>query len=191
VFRRHIDECFALLKNITGIDMKPVLYPGEGKITLVEAEEKIFQFRYTTPIKFIFEYSLAKMLMTWGIQPGAMIGHSFGEYVAACLAGVFSLADGLFLAALRGELMHGLPAGVMLSVPLSEKELQTIGKEDALDIAAIDRSSASFRTGGSGKPVRRTINREGHECLRLRCLKLPLPDGGTHHGGIQTKDLQS
>ncbi|HLP60939.1 MAG TPA: type I polyketide synthase, partial [Candidatus Deferrimicrobium sp.] len=174
VFRRHIDECFALLKNITGIDMKPVLYPGEGKITLEEAEEKIFKFRYTTPIKFIFEYSLAKMLMTWGIQPGAMIGHSFGEYVAACLAGVFSLADGLFLAALRGELMHGLPAGVMLSVPLSEKELQQrLAKEDELDIAAINAESLCI-ISGPVEAVNRCeerLNREGHECLRLQVPK--------------------
>ncbi|HLP62841.1 MAG TPA: amino acid adenylation domain-containing protein, partial [Candidatus Deferrimicrobium sp.] len=75
VFHRQIDECFELLEKITGIAMKPVLYPGTGKITLEEAEEKIFQFKYTTPIKFIFEYSLARMLMTWGIRPDAMIGH--------------------------------------------------------------------------------------------------------------------
>ncbi|MCX6582473.1 MAG: amino acid adenylation domain-containing protein, partial [Candidatus Aminicenantes bacterium] len=174
VFRRHIDESFELLKNIAGIDMKPVLYPADGTITIEEAEEKIFQFKYTTPIKFIFEYSLARLLMKWGINPDAMIGHSFGEYAAACLAGVFSLEDGLFLAALRGELMHGLPDGAMLSVPLPEKELkQRLTGENHLDIAAINGESLCIISGPVDVVNRfeEQLNREGHECLRLQVPK--------------------
>ncbi|MCX6579422.1 MAG: amino acid adenylation domain-containing protein, partial [Candidatus Aminicenantes bacterium] len=173
-FQGQIDECFQLLKNITGIDMKPVLYPGEGKITIEEAEEKIFQFKYTTPIKFIFEYSLAKMLMRWGIRPDAMIGHSFGQYAAACIAGAFSLEDGLYLAALRGELMHGLPDGAMLSVPLSEKELkQRLTGENHLDIAAINGASLCVISGPIEAVNRfeEQLNREGLECLRLQVPK--------------------
>ncbi|MDQ1350832.1 MAG: hypothetical protein QG657_1134, partial [Acidobacteriota bacterium] len=174
VFRNQIDECFQILKNITGIDMKPVLYPDEGTITIEEAERKIFQFKYTTPVKFIFEYSLAKMLMKWGIRPDAMIGHSFGEYAAACIAGVFSLEDGLYLAALRGELMHGLPDGAMLSVPLSEKELkQRLTKENELDIAAINAEPLCI-ISGPVEAINRfeeQLNREGHECLQLQVPK--------------------
>ncbi|HLP58706.1 MAG TPA: condensation domain-containing protein, partial [Candidatus Deferrimicrobium sp.] len=174
LFRGQVDECFHLLENITGMDMKTVLYPGEGKITFEEAEEKIFQFKYTTPIKFIFEYSLAKMLMKWGIRPDAMIGHSFGEYVAACLAGVFSLEDGLYLAALRGELMHGLPDGAMLGVPFSEKELERrLTGEDELCIAAINGKSLCV-VSGPVEAVNRfeeQSNREGHDCLRFQVPK--------------------
>ncbi|MCU0288602.1 MAG: acyltransferase domain-containing protein, partial [Acidobacteria bacterium] len=171
-FQNHIDECFSLLKNITGIDMKPILYPEEENSK--EAEEKIFQFKYTTPIKFSFEYALAKTLISWGITPGAMIGHSFGEYAAACLAGVFSLEDGLFLSALRGELMHNLPDGAMLSVPLSEKELnQHLRNENEIDIAAINAESLCI-VSGPIQAINRfetQLNQEGHECLRLQVPK--------------------
>jgi len=173
-FRRQIDECFELLMNLTGIDMKPVLYPDQGTITGEEAEEKIFQFKYTTPIKFIFEYSLARLLMEWGIRPDAMIGHSFGEYAAACLSGVFSLEHGLFLAALRGELMDGLPDGAMLSVPLSEKELkQRLKKEDELSIAAVNAESLCVVSGpvGAVNRLEEQLDLEGHECLRFRVPK--------------------
>ncbi|HLP57177.1 MAG TPA: amino acid adenylation domain-containing protein, partial [Candidatus Deferrimicrobium sp.] len=171
-FQHHIDECFSLLKNITGIDMKPILYPEKENVK--EAEEKIFQFKYTTPIKFSFEYALAKTLISWGITPGAMIVHSFGEYAAACLAGVFSLEDGLFLSALRGELMHGLPDGAMLSVPLSEKELkQRLTNQSEIDIAAINTESLCI-VSGPIEAINRfetKLNQEGHECLRLQVPK--------------------
>ncbi|MCU0288009.1 MAG: amino acid adenylation domain-containing protein, partial [Acidobacteria bacterium] len=176
VFRGQVDECFQLLKDITGVDMKGVLYPGEGKITMSEAEEKIFQFNYTTPIKFIFEYSLAKMLMEWGIQPDAMIGHSFGEYVAACLSGVFTLADGLFMAALRGELVQGLPDGAMISVPFSEEELNRrliSAKENELSTAAINSESLCIVSGPLEAISRfeSQLTQEGIECLRLQVSK--------------------
>jgi len=174
VFRRQVDECFKLLENITGIDMKPVLYPDGKTITVEEAEEKIFQFRYTTPIKFIFEYSLAGLLIKWGIRPDAMIGHSFGEYAAACLSGVFSLEDGLFLAALRGELMQGLPDGAMLSVPLAEEELkQRLTPKDELSIAAVNGESLCV-VSGPVEAVNRfeeQLKQEGHECLRYQVPK--------------------
>ena len=78
------------------------------------------------PLLFVIEYALAKLWMDWGIEPQAMIGYSIGEYVAACLAGVFSLEDALFLVARRAQMIQELPGGSMLAVPLSEQEIRPI-----------------------------------------------------------------
>ncbi|UCH95296.1 MAG: amino acid adenylation domain-containing protein, partial [Candidatus Aminicenantes bacterium] len=170
IFQTQVDTCFQILENITGINMKPVLFPDQQEET--EAEKKIYQFLYTTPIKFIFEYSLARLLITWGIQPDAMIGHSFGEYVAACLAGVFSLEDGLFLAALRGELMHQLPPGAMLSVPLSEEDLKPLLPQD-ISLAAVNGESLCVVSGpvNAIEAFEKQLNQKGHECIRFRVPK--------------------
>ncbi|MFZ4655712.1 MAG: SDR family NAD(P)-dependent oxidoreductase [Caldilineaceae bacterium] len=78
----------------------------------------------TQPALFVIEYALAKLWEAWGVQPLAMIGHSIGEYVAATLAGVFTLPDALALVAERGKLMQALPAGAMVAVSLSEEAIQ-------------------------------------------------------------------
>ncbi|WP_144540599.1 acyltransferase domain-containing protein, partial [Bacillus subtilis] len=91
IFREAMDECFAILQSVTNINMKEVLYPTTFSID--EATEKLKRMEFSQPILFAFEYSVAKLLMGWGIKPEAMIGYSFGEYVAACLAEVFTLED--------------------------------------------------------------------------------------------------
>ncbi len=89
------------------------------------------------PALFVIEYALAQLWMSWGVRPWAMIGHSLGEYVAACLAGVFSLEDALVLVAGRGRLMQQQPSGAMLAVPLAEDELRPL-LGGQLDLAAVN-----------------------------------------------------
>ncbi|UHA75790.1 amino acid adenylation domain-containing protein [Paenibacillus sp. 481] len=138
LFRAELDRCFEIYRDITGADMKAILYPAEtterddttDASTAVhadgEAVEKLNRTEYIQPVIFSFEYALARLLLKWGVKPDAMIGYSFGEFVAACLAGVFSLEDALRLIVLRGSLMQRVPAGAMLSVPLTEQELQPL-----------------------------------------------------------------
>ena len=122
VFRSVLDNCCELLRQDLGFDLRDVLYPKPEKRD--EASARLQRTGTTQPALFALEYSLAKLWMEFGLEPKAMIGHSIGEYVAACLAGVFSLEAALSLVATRGRLMDQMPAGAMLAAPLSEKEAQ-------------------------------------------------------------------
>jgi amino acid adenylation domain-containing protein len=135
VFRREIDRCAALLKPLMGTDLRHALFPAESGED--EANALLRQTRYTQPALFTVEYALARTWMSWGVHPGAMLGHSIGEYVAACLAGVFSLESALRLVEARGRLMQALPGGAMLAVPLPEAEVRPILGE-ALSLAAVN-----------------------------------------------------
>jgi len=144
VFRRHVDECAELLKQQLGGDLREMLYPSAERSTA--AAEQLAQTRVTQPALFVIEYALAKLWMAWGVTPGAMIGHSIGEYVAACLAGVFSLEDALRLVAARGALMQEMPPGAMLAVPLAEEALRPL-LDSRLSLAAVNAPSLSVVSG--------------------------------------------
>ncbi|QFS52514.1 type I polyketide synthase [Nostoc sphaeroides] len=121
-FRVQVDSCSELLKPILGLDIRQILYPEPEQVDV--AAQQLKQTEITQPALFVIEYALAQVWLAWGILPQIMIGHSIGEYVAACLAGVFSLEDALKLVALRGQIMQQLPKGAMLAVSLSQQELQ-------------------------------------------------------------------
>ena len=123
-FRDAVDECAAILRPHLGLDLRELIYPpvSGGSRVLEEAEEQLRQTAITQPALFVVEYALSQMWLAWGIRPQAMIGHSIGEYVAACLAGVMSLDDALRIVAARGRLMGSLPRGSMLSLSLSEEQ---------------------------------------------------------------------
>ena len=135
VFRKHVDHCARLLIPYLKLDLRELLYPEES--AREEATRKLVQTAMTQPTLFVIEYALAQLWMTWGVCPDAMIGHSVGEYVAACLAGVFTLEDALMLVALRGQLMQDLPGGSMLAVRLPAEQLQPM-LDDTLSLAAIN-----------------------------------------------------
>ncbi|MET9686095.1 non-ribosomal peptide synthetase/type I polyketide synthase [Streptomyces coeruleorubidus] len=121
VFRAEVDRAAEILLPVLGEDIRRLLYPGEAEREL--AQEKIRRTRYAQPALFVVEYALATLWHSWGIRPAAMLGHSLGEFVAACLAGVMSYEDALRLVAVRGRLMQDAPAGAMAAVPLPEDEV--------------------------------------------------------------------
>lgn len=135
VFREVVDKCAEILKPLMGKDLREIIYPVPAEKE--KAAAALQQTCFTQPALFVIEYALAQLWQSWGIQPQAMIGHSIGEFVAACLAGVFSLEDALMLVAHRGRLMWELPSGTMLSVklPAAEVEKRLTGE---LAIAAIN-----------------------------------------------------
>jgi acyl transferase domain-containing protein len=138
VFREAVDTCAELLRPHLGLDLRTVLYPASPVTD--EARDKVTQTILAQPAIFTVEYALARLWMSWGISPSSMIGHSVGEFVAACLAGVFSLAEALRLISARGRLMQGLPHGAMLSVRVSEAEIQPFLDKD-ICLAAVNGPS--------------------------------------------------
>jgi amino acid adenylation domain-containing protein len=121
------------------------------------------------PAFFALDYALASLLLDWGVKPQAMIGYSLGEYVAACLAGVLSLADAARLVALRARLVDALPEGAMLAVPLSEAELAALLPE-GLSIAAVNGPRATVAAGPPAAlaELERQLSAAGIAARRLR-----------------------
>lgn len=119
VFKQHFDRCCALFSTALGIDLKAILFPTSGEEE--KAAEQLKQTVHTQAALFTMHFSLAKLWMHWGIRPDAMMGHSIGEFAAACLADVFSLEDAVKLVAERGRMMQSLPTGSMLSVRAAEE----------------------------------------------------------------------
>jgi acyl transferase domain-containing protein/acyl carrier protein len=143
-FRQHLDRCCELLRPQLKLDLRDLLYPSlENKSA---AEEQLRQTSVTQPALFAIEYALAQLWMAWGVRPRAMIGHSIGEYVAACVSGVMSLEDALWLVARRGEMMQGLSGGAMLAVPLCETEIVEMMGE-GLSLAAVNSPTLCVVSG--------------------------------------------
>jgi acyl transferase domain-containing protein/acyl carrier protein len=133
-FREPVDLCSELLTRHLGMDLRRILYPATAG--LEEAQARLATTAITQPALFVIEYALSQLLMEWGLRPRAMLGHSIGEYVAACLAGVLSLEHALALVARRGRLME-IPGGAMLVVPIAAREL-ALRLPTGLSIAAVN-----------------------------------------------------
>lgn len=144
VFRNTIDECAEILKDELGFDIRTILFPTAS------AEEaaslKINETIITQPALFMVSYAQAQLLMSLGLQPDMLIGHSVGEYVAATISGVFSLKDALKAVARRGRLVQELPGGAMLAILLTEEQLQPI-LPDRLEIAVVNSPGLCVASG--------------------------------------------
>jgi amino acid adenylation domain-containing protein len=143
-FRACVDECAAMLQDELGCDLRALLYPAPGGEA--EAARRLMDTAITQPAMFVVEYALARQLMHWGVQPDAMMGHSLGEYVAACLAGVMSLDDALMLVCARGQLIAQLPGGAMLAVQATPEQLQSF-IQAGVDLAVINGPQACVLAG--------------------------------------------
>jgi acyl transferase domain-containing protein/acyl carrier protein len=174
LFREEMDRCFDILKGMTGYDLKEILYPSSGQnrfnksnMSYKSSRSHINHPQISQLIVFIFEYSLAALLMKWGIQPRAMIGYSFGEYTAACLAGVFTLEDALTLIQARGKLVMELPEGLMVSVPLTVEEVMPF-LNDQLSVS-VDNGPSCIISGPPGaiQSFEKEMKEKRYMCVRL------------------------
>jgi phthiocerol/phenolphthiocerol synthesis type-I polyketide synthase E len=143
-FRYEVDQCSKILENHLPFNLQEAIFPSETNRE--EAENRLKQTSITQPALFTIEYALAKLWMSWGVKPAALVGHSIGEYVAACLAGVFSLEDALALVTARGRLMQNLPGGSMLAVLQSEDEVKPY-LNSKLSLAVINGPSTCVLSG--------------------------------------------
>jgi acyl transferase domain-containing protein len=166
-FRAIVDRLAEHLQGAVGLDLLEALYP-KGAVT-DEMSTRLTRTSVAQPALFVVEYALAKLLIGWGIEPEACIGHSVGELVAACLAGVLSEDDALRLVALRGRLMEEMPEGVMLAVPLPEARVSRL-LGDGLWLAAVNHASLTVVAGTAAKieQLEKRLQDEGVESQRLR-----------------------
>ncbi|AFZ28189.1 polyketide synthase family protein [Cylindrospermum stagnale PCC 7417] len=167
-FRQSLERCQEILKKSGNQDrsLLEVLYQSDD-ISLLE------QTAYTQPALFALEYALTQMWKSWGIEPTTVIGHSVGEYVAACVAGIFSLEDGLKLIAARGRLMQKLPRnGEMVSLLASPEQVaEALLGTDLVSIAAIN-GPESVVISGEREAVRRVVQELEQKGIKHKRLKV-------------------
>lgn len=164
VFRDCVDQCAELLRPHLDCDLRAILYssrPGEDDDLLLK------QTRIAQPALFVIEYALACLWKSWGVRPDRMIGHSVGEYVAACLSGVMTLEAALFLVAERGRLMQSMPTGAMLAVSLPEGDVLPLLQ--GCELAAVNAPNWCVVSGplNTIQSVERSLTSRAISCRRL------------------------
>jgi acyl transferase domain-containing protein len=166
-YRDAIDACSGVLQPLIKCDLREILYPDAAGVET--ASRQLAQTEITQPALFTVEYALVKLWEQWGIQPQAMIGHSIGEYVAACRAGVFTLDQALALVARRGRLIQSLPTGAMLAVGMSENEIMSHLDEN-VSLAAVNSTAMCVVSGENGAvaELEKSLEAKGTGCMRLK-----------------------
>lgn len=181
VFREAMDECASILQVELQENILDIIYPAQDD---QYSRDAIRHTRYSQPALFSIGYALGKLWMSWGIAPAAFVGHSIGEFVAACFAGVFSLKDALKLIATRGRMMDQLPGGSMLSVRLSLHDArQYLSEEVAL--AAVNSPQLCVLAGGY-----EAISRLAGELEAKGVLNKILPTSHAFHSHMMDSAVQ-
>jgi amino acid adenylation domain-containing protein len=165
-FRSQFDDCAEIAQSQLGRDLRDIVFTADPD---QKASEVLCQTEFAQPAIFSTSYAMAKLWEHWGVRPSALIGHSIGEFVAACLAGVFSLEDALALVVRRGKLMQSLPTGSMLAVPLDLEQLQAY-LAPAISVAAENGPTLSLLSGSDEaiNELERRLRSDGVEGYRLR-----------------------
>lgn len=144
VYRDAVDACLAVVQPRLNVDLRKLMFPPPDEAA--RANKQLEAPSLALPALFAVEYALAMLLQSWGLLPAALIGHSAGEYAAACISGVFSMPDAISLVALRGRLFETLPRGAMLSIALPEEQVRPLlGSE--LSLAAVNGPSLCVASG--------------------------------------------
>ena len=167
-YRRTVDECAALLRPHLEQPLLSVMYSENG------TDAPLDRTAYAQPALFVLEYALARLWQEWGVEPALMLGHSVGEYVAACLAGVFSLPDALDLVAARGRLMQALPPGGAMAAVTADPErvaAAIAAHGPRLSIAAVNGPSSTV-ISGDAVALDRVLGRLEAEGVRTRRLNV-------------------
>ncbi|MEM7279356.1 MAG: type I polyketide synthase, partial [Pseudomonadota bacterium] len=165
VFKEALDRCAGALREHASIDLLDLLFNAEHG-------EHLQATAHTQPSLFAYEYALAQLWMSNGITPSVVMGHSVGEYVAATVAGLFSLDDAMRLIALRGRLMQSLPAGgKMLAVFAAPDVLQEqLDKNPAISVAAFNgpRNTVLSGPGAELDAMEQALQGQGLETQSLK-----------------------
>ena len=168
VFRTEVDTCADLLRTRLGVDLRGFLFPSAFSVDGIDRDD----VRLVLAGILAVELSLARLWLSWGVRPGGMIGHSLGEYAAACVAGVFTTADALNLAVTRGEIFGRAPTGRMLAVGLGETELLGLLGPD-LSLAAYN-APALCLVSGEGEAVEALASVLADRGVEHRRVNIPL-----------------
>jgi len=169
-FRERVDSCCVIANKYLTYDIKKILYNDNNcnEDSLSVIEKNVNDPVNSQLLTFIIEYALAKLLLHLGVKPYAMIGYSFGEYVAACISGVFTLEDALKLIIYRGQLFNKIPQGAMVSVPLTCKQVESL-LNDKLSIA-IDNGKSCIVAGENSEIDDFVLSLKGKKII---CFPLP------------------
>jgi phthiocerol/phenolphthiocerol synthesis type-I polyketide synthase E len=162
-FRAEVDRCAGILRPHLGMDIREAMFPGEtpsdaaasttldlramlGRASATPESERMNRTEVAQPAVFVIDYAMAKLWMSWGIVPDAVIGHSLGEYAAACIAGVLPLEDALALVADRARIIQSLPGGAMLAVSLDESAVLPLLPSD-VQVATVNAPGLTVVAG--------------------------------------------
>jgi iturin family lipopeptide synthetase A len=167
IFRSSIDRCDEILRPFLPQPLLSVLYAEAANPELDETG-------YTQPALFALEYALFQLWQSWGIKPDAVIGHSLGEYVAACVAGVFSLEEGLTLVAQRSRLMQSLPANGKMAVVFTNQEqvLDTIAPYQGQVVIAAVNGADNIVISGEVEAVAQALSKFESQGITTKLLQV-------------------